>query len=220
MARYFFQIFVLSVLAFAAFTNAGEEHIAEIHSEDVVITVMKPPPKDCARKSKRYDNVKVHYIGFLAENGEEFDNSYKRSEPQEFQLGTGSVIRGWDDGLTGMCAGEKRKLIVPPKKAYGSDSGDERIPANAGLVFEVEMLSVADGELPPNVFKQLDTNNDGLVSKEEALDYLQRKASLHNEEVTDETHMKFVNQIFEAEDKDGDGFISHEEFSGPKHDEL
>jgi FKBP-type peptidyl-prolyl cis-trans isomerase FkpA len=87
------------------------------------------------------DSLTVHYIGAL-ESGQVFDNSYTRGEPFTFRLGAGTVIRGWDQGLVGMRVGGKRRLVVPPELAYGSQ-GRPPIPPNATLNFEVELLANA-----------------------------------------------------------------------------
>src|ERR671913_2005521 len=58
--------------------------------------------------------VRVHYVGVAYSSGEEFDASYNRGEPLEFQLGAGRVIAGWDQGVAGMRVGGRRKLIIPP----------------------------------------------------------------------------------------------------------
>lgn len=86
------------------------------------------------------DVVRVHYIGRL-ENGQEFDNSYKRGEPIEFTLGKGEVIAGWEEGIEGMKVGGERILVVPPEYAYGNRSVGP-IPAGAKLIFAVELISV------------------------------------------------------------------------------
>ena len=62
--------------------------------------------------------VSVHYIGTL-DNGEEFDNSFKRDEPIEFRVGEGMVITGFDDAVKNMEVGEKKTVAIPPKDAYG-----------------------------------------------------------------------------------------------------
>lgn len=87
------------------------------------------------------DTVEVHYTGWL-ESGEKFDSSLDRDQPFEFQLGSGYVIPGWDEGVQGMKVGGKRKLIIPPDLGYGASGAGETIPANATLIFEVELLSI------------------------------------------------------------------------------
>ncbi len=86
------------------------------------------------------DTVTVHYVGTL-QNGDEFDNSHKRGAPFTFTLGEGKVIKGWEEGISGMKAGGKRVLVIPSDKAYG-DQGYGPIPGGATLVFAVELLEI------------------------------------------------------------------------------
>lgn len=85
--------------------------------------------------------VTVHYVGALPD-GTVFDASTNRGEPFTFQLGAGQVIRGWDEGVAGMKVGGKRRLVIPPDLAYGNQAVGGVIPANATLLFEVELLAV------------------------------------------------------------------------------
>ncbi len=86
--------------------------------------------------------VSVHYTGWLA-GGRKFDSSRDRNEAFEFELDAGEVIRGWDEGVQGMKVGGKRRLTIPPHLGYGARGAGSAVPANATLVFEVELLSVA-----------------------------------------------------------------------------
>jgi FKBP-type peptidyl-prolyl cis-trans isomerase len=86
------------------------------------------------------DELTVNYKGTLI-NGNQFDSSYDRNEPFVFVLGIGQVIDGWDQGLVGMKVGEKRKIEIPSSLGYG-EMGSGSIPGNAGLIFEVELLSI------------------------------------------------------------------------------
>ena len=82
--------------------------------------------------------------GYLESDGSEFDNSFKRGSPLTFTLGQGQVIQGWDIGLTGVCEGEKRKLVIPSELGYGDQGAPPNIPPKAVLVFEVEVVKIAD----------------------------------------------------------------------------
>ena len=93
-------------------------------------------------EAMEYNKVTVHYTGYL-ENGKVFDSSLNKGrEPFSFTLGTGSVIKGWDEGLKGMKVGGKRKLIIPPDIGYGKNGAGNVIPPNATLIFDVELLKV------------------------------------------------------------------------------
>lgn len=91
---------------------------------------------------KKGETVSVHYTGWLTD-GTKFDSSVDRDEPFAFVLGTGQVIRGWDEGVATMRVGDKARLTIPPELAYGQAGFPGAIPPNATLVFEVELLSVS-----------------------------------------------------------------------------
>ena len=85
--------------------------------------------------------VSVHYAGFLT-NGQKFDSSFDRNQPIEFPVGTGKVIKGWDEGIMLLNVGTKAKLIIPPELGYGRRGAGGVIPPNATLIFDVELLDV------------------------------------------------------------------------------
>ncbi|KAL7637607.1 UNVERIFIED_CONTAM: hypothetical protein RMT77_012336 [Armadillidium vulgare] len=102
---------------------------------------VKKRVENCPLRSRRGDLLHMHYMGKL-EDGTEFDSSYERGQPLSFTLGSGQVIKGWDQGLIGMCEGEKRKLVIPSDLGYGSSGAPPKIPGDATLIFEVELVKI------------------------------------------------------------------------------
>jgi len=117
----------------AAAASASAAAPAGLVKED--IKVGKGP------EAKSGDRVSVHYTGTLLD-GTKFDSSRDRGEPFEFALGAGQVIKGWDLGVAGMKKGGKRKLTIPGDLAYGKQGSPPKIPPDATLVFDVELLDI------------------------------------------------------------------------------
>ena len=90
-------------------------------------------------KPKNGEMVKVHYTGMLL-NGEVFDSSYTRNMPIEFILGTGRVIKGWDEGISLIPIGASAKLVIPSNLAYGERGAGGVIPPNSTLIFEIKVI--------------------------------------------------------------------------------
>ncbi|KDO18050.1 hypothetical protein SPRG_00814 [Saprolegnia parasitica CBS 223.65] len=103
---------------------------------------VKYRPESCDRKSESGDHLSMHYTGTLRKDGSKFDSSRDRNQPFEFTLGSGQVIKGWDQGLVGMCVGEKRRLTIPSGMGYGDHGSPPTIPGKATLVFDVELLAI------------------------------------------------------------------------------
>ncbi len=96
-------------------------------------------------EAKKGQRVSVHYTGWLNMDGEkglEFDSSHSRNQAFDFKLGVGQVIQGWDEGVQGMKVGGKRTLMIPAHLAYGEHGAGDLIPANANLIFDVELLEI------------------------------------------------------------------------------
>ncbi len=98
-----------------------------------------------------HSKVSVHYIGKL-EDETEFDNSYKRNQSFQFQIGVRQVILGWETGLLGMKEGGKRKIFIPYDLAYGEKGAGQLIPPKSNLIFEIEVIKV----IPPK-YKEIDS---------------------------------------------------------------
>ncbi len=133
----------LPILIFTLFL--GSASLAEDTDRETITTssglqyqVLKTTDGELAKAGQM---VKVHYTGWLTD-GTKFDSSVDRGEPLEFKLGAKQVIAGWDEGVTGMKVGEKRRLVIPSKLAYGKRGAGGVIPPDATLVFEVELVGI------------------------------------------------------------------------------
>eukprot|EP00341_Mesodinium_pulex_P010043 CAMPEP_0116961422 /NCGR_PEP_ID=MMETSP0467-20121206/46556_1 /TAXON_ID=283647 /ORGANISM="Mesodinium pulex, Strain SPMC105" /LENGTH=186 /DNA_ID=CAMNT_0004649357 /DNA_START=11 /DNA_END=571 /DNA_ORIENTATION=- len=169
-------------------------------------------PTECDERTAAGHYLSMHYTGTIDESsetgtpGKQFDSSIPRGKTFDFRLGTGQVIPGWDQGLVGLCKGAKATLILPPEMGYGSRGAGNDIPGGATLRFDVEVVDFGnDGPPEPNLFRDLDTNEDGKLTEDEILAFFKKQG-------LDE----LPQGLWENEDKDKDGFVSWEEFGGPK----
>jgi peptidylprolyl isomerase len=87
------------------------------------------------------DLVQVHYVGVAYSTGEEFDASWNRGDPLQFELGAGHVIAGWDQGVQGMKVGGRRQLVIPPGLAYGDQGAGIAIAPGETLIFVCDLVS-------------------------------------------------------------------------------
>ena len=124
-------------ILFAMADETQEENNSRTTESGLIIVDVVNGEGDEAISGK---TVTVNYTGTL-EDGTQFDTSIGRA-PFSFPLGAGRVIKGWDEGVAGMKVGGKRKLTIPPELGYGSRGAGNVIPANATLIFEVELLKV------------------------------------------------------------------------------
>ncbi len=125
---------ILSFLGFGSSEPASNDNIptSGVEVRDIVV--------GSGAEAQAGDRLTVHYVGILSD-GRVFDSSLDRNTPFIFTLGTGSVIRGWDEGIVGMKVGGRRQLFIAPDYAYGPNAAGT-IPANSALIFEVELLDV------------------------------------------------------------------------------
>eukprot|EP01064_Diplonema_japonicum_P038955 TRINITY_DN9639_c1_g2_i1.p1 TRINITY_DN9639_c1_g2~~TRINITY_DN9639_c1_g2_i1.p1 ORF type:complete len:422 (+),score=159.79 TRINITY_DN9639_c1_g2_i1:48-1313(+) len=133
-------------------SSSGGEHIVEDATVGMVqeLAPKQGLVKECLVEGEGVarpttgSKVSVHYVGTLADGGKKFDSSRDRDEPFTFELGKGSVIKGWDVGVATMRKNEKCILTCSPDFGYGSAGAGQDIPPNATLKFEVELLSWID----------------------------------------------------------------------------
>jgi peptidylprolyl isomerase len=126
----------------------------DLSSKPTIEVPSGPPPTELVSEdivtgdgatAAQGDTVEVQYVGVDYETGEEFDTSWGGGQPFSFQLGSGQVIPGWDQGVEGMQVGGRRELIVPPDLAYGAQGSPPAIGPNATLVFVIDLLDVKPG---------------------------------------------------------------------------
>ena len=141
------RLFVLFIFILISFTISADE-----------IEILSDIPGN-GPEIKFHYKIKVNYRGFFEDNTE-FDSSYKRNKPLEFQIGLRQVIPGWEIGLMGMKVGGKRILKIPPSLAYGEKGVGDLIPPNSTLIFEIEILNIK----PPG-YKEIDIENFILFQK-------------------------------------------------------
>lgn len=135
------MIAILSVFYSVVLTTNGVCEMKEASSGLKYLDSVEGKGKEAVKGS----HVTVDYTGWLnnsGNKGNEFDSSVKRGVPFDFLLGAGQVIKGWDEGFSGMKVGGKRTLYIPADLGYGSRGAPGAIPPNADLIFDVELLDV------------------------------------------------------------------------------
>ncbi|XP_019299256.2 peptidyl-prolyl cis-trans isomerase FKBP14 isoform X2 [Panthera pardus] len=140
---------------------------ALIPEPEVKIEVLQKP-FICHRKTKGGDLMLVHYEGYLEKDGSLFHSTHKHNngQPIWFTLGILEALKGWDQGLKGMCVGEKRKLTIPPALGYGKE-GKGKIPPESTLIFNIDLLEIRNGPRSHESFQEMDLNDDWKLSKDE-----------------------------------------------------
>ncbi len=199
---------MLRILAFAGLALGIVANDDKFVDEGGLLMRVVTKPEECRRRSKPGQFLMVEYSGWIdessktGEKGKLFDTNVGQ-RPFGFKLGTGKVIQGWDQGLMDMCEGEIRDLIVPPLFAYGDDGNEPFIPAGATLKFQIKLRKI-----------MIDDSNDvfSFIDKDKSL-------TLDNAEVEKffkDRGQEVPLELWTTEDKNNDGIISFDEFTGPK----
>jgi peptidylprolyl isomerase len=135
-------------------TTPPEDALKDTSTKPVIPRPTGSPPrklviedvvKGSGPAAKNGSTVVVHYVGVNFSNGFEFDASWDSGSPFPVQLGSGSVIEGWEKGLVGIQEGGRRKLTIPPELGYGAEGYPPDIPPNETLVFVVDAVAVEPG---------------------------------------------------------------------------
>lgn len=194
---------------------------ASSSSDDVKVIVYKGPKK-CSNKNLKGDDkptrvekdyiAAFHFTVTIDESsagpkemlGKKIESSYDKGFAPSFPVGRGKVIAGLDRGLIGLCKGSSAYIIVPPHLGYGMRGVPEQgVRGDTTLRYDVEIVDIQPPI--PNDFIKIDTNEDWEISYDEAMKYFDGLGQQVD-----------LDSLFKDEDKDGDGYISWEEFTGPK----
>ncbi|KAL7540961.1 hypothetical protein ACHAXR_010518 [Thalassiosira sp. AJA248-18] len=200
------------VAAIATLTFASSE----------VKVVVYAGPKKCSNKKIKGDEkptkiepdyvAALHFTVTVDESstgsresiGKKIESSRDKGIAPSFPVGQGKVVAGLDQGLIGLCKGSSAYIIVPPHLAYGRIGKPEQgVGRDATLRYDVEIIDVQPPV--PNDFVKIDANKDWKISKDEAFSYFEGLGQTIN-----------LESLWKDEDKDGDGVISWDEFTGPK----
>lgn len=197
-----------------------------VQAANVITEIEQAAPNPCEPEdlTKLGDVLHIFYTGSIALNsaagepGYIFDDTtHRRGRAVRFTLGSEEVIRGWDEGLVGMCLGEVRGLNVPPELGFVNGQPDLNIPPGATLFYRVHLVQVNErrGSLPSkhsemghDFFAEMDVNSDGYLTVGEMENWFR---TMHPD-----NYDGIPRGLFEREDKNKDGLVSWEEFDGPK----
>uniref|UniRef100_A0A674KD51 peptidylprolyl isomerase n=1 Tax=Terrapene triunguis TaxID=2587831 RepID=A0A674KD51_9SAUR len=212
--------------------------LLDLHNPKDGITIENQQvPESCERKSQTGDFLRYHYNGTLLD-GTLFDSRISLGKTYNIVLGSGQVVLGMDMGLRDMCVGERRTVIIPPHLGYGEAGVEGEVPGSAVLVFDIELLELVSGlpdgymfvwhdDVSPNLFEEIDKDNNGEVFLEEFSEYIQAQVDSGKGKLAPGfDSAKIVKNMFTNQDRNGDGKITAEEFklkdqeTTEGHDEL
>ncbi|XP_065147352.1 peptidyl-prolyl cis-trans isomerase FKBP9 [Paramisgurnus dabryanus] len=211
-------------------------HIIDFHNPSDKVEVTSEKPENCTYKAKKGDFVKYHYNATLMD-GTHIGSTHSFGKTYNVILGNGQVVIGMDEGLMGMCVGEKRRLVIPPHLAYGERGVDGEVPGSAVLVFDVEMIDLEEGlpdgymfvwnsEVSPDLFSVMDKNKDKEVDRTEFSEYiLQQVAEGKGRLAPGFEQPRIIDNMYDNQDRNKDGRITEDEFKlkadeAATHDEL
>ncbi|XP_027531450.1 peptidyl-prolyl cis-trans isomerase FKBP9 isoform X1 [Neopelma chrysocephalum] len=161
--------------------------LLDLHNpKDGIVIENQVVPESCERRSQTGDFLRYHYNGTLLD-GTLFDSSYSRNHTYDTYVGKGYVIAGMDEGLLGVCTGEKRRIIIPPHLGYGEE-GRGKIPGSAVLVFDIHVVDFHNPSDSVGITVNYRPSNCTILSKKG--DYLKYhyNASLLDGTLLDSTH--------------------------------
>ncbi|KAG7317452.1 hypothetical protein KOW79_019750 [Hemibagrus wyckioides] len=210
-------------------------HIIDFHNpKDSVDIQITHKPQQCNSTSAANDLVTYHYNCSLLD-GTRLYSSTDLGRPAQATLGQAEVIEGLDQGLKGMCVGEKREVIVPPHFGHGQNEGS-LVPADAVLIFELELLDLRKGvpkgflfvwleETPDPLFSFMDLNQDGEVPLEEFAAFIRLQVSMSKGRLHPAMDADvIIREMFTSQDQNADGRITEDELkltdNTTGHDEL
>ncbi|KAI7798785.1 peptidyl-prolyl cis-trans isomerase FKBP9 precursor [Triplophysa rosa] len=206
-------------------------HIIDFHNPSDTVEISGVKPEKCTYQAKQGDFVKYHYNATLMD-GTHIGSTNTFGKTYNVVLGAGQVVIGMEQGLLGMCVGEKRKLVIPPHLAYG----ERGVPGSAVLVFDVEMIEMEEGlpegymfvwngEVSPDLFSEMDKNKDKEVDRTEFSEYiLQQVEDGKGRLAPGFDQQRIMDNMYDNQDRNKDGKITETEFKlkadEPVHDEL
>uniref|UniRef100_A0A673HRG1 peptidylprolyl isomerase n=1 Tax=Sinocyclocheilus rhinocerous TaxID=307959 RepID=A0A673HRG1_9TELE len=211
-------------------------HIIDFHNPSDTVEITSVKPENCSNNTKRGDFVKYHYNATLMD-GTYIGSTHTFGKTYDVVLGAGQVVIGMEQGLIGMCVGEKRKLVIPPHLAYGERGVDGEVPGSAVLVFDVELVDLEEGlpegymfvwnsDVTPNLFSEMDKNKDAQVDATEFSDYiLQQVKEGKGRLAPGFDPQRIIENMYDNQDRNKDGRITEDEFKlkadeAAAHDEL